>query len=56
MGSWFAYIDQMVPVNNRLQVINFVSHILEFGVRSLNLIAIKLTGPTIIRFMSYCSM
>jgi hypothetical protein len=52
----FAFIDQMVPVNNWLQVIDLVIHIHEFGVGSLNLIAIKLTGPTITRFMSYHSM
>jgi hypothetical protein len=52
----FAFIDQMVPVNNRLQVIDLVIHILEFSVGSLNLIAIKLTGPTITRFMLYRSM
>jgi hypothetical protein len=43
----FAFIDQMVPVNNLLQVIDLVIHIHESGVRSLNLIAIKPTGPPI---------
>jgi hypothetical protein len=43
----FAFIDQMVPVNNLLQVIDLVIHIHESVVRSLNLIAIKLTGPPI---------
>jgi hypothetical protein len=43
----FAFIDQMVLVNNWLQVIDLVIHIHKFGVRSLNLIAIKLTGPLI---------
>jgi hypothetical protein len=38
----FAFIDQMVPVNNWLQVIDLVIHIHEFGVRSLNLIAITI--------------
>jgi hypothetical protein len=38
----FAFIDQMVPVNNLLQVIDLVIHIHEFGVRSLNLIAITI--------------
>jgi hypothetical protein len=51
-----AFIDQMVPANDWLQVIDLVIHIHEFGVGSLNLIAIMLTGPTITRFMSYCSM
>jgi hypothetical protein len=45
----FAFIDQMVLVNNWLQVIDLVIHIDEFGVRSLNLMAIKLTGPPIIQ-------
>jgi hypothetical protein len=43
----FAFIDQMVLVNNWLQVIDLVIHIHEFGVQSLNLISIKLTGPPI---------
>jgi hypothetical protein len=38
----FAFIDQMVPVKNLLQVIDLVIHIHEFGVRSLNLIAITI--------------
>jgi hypothetical protein len=38
----FAFIDQMVPVNNWPQVIDLVIHIHEFGVRSLNLIAITI--------------
>jgi hypothetical protein len=38
----FAFTDQMVPVNNLLQVIDLVIHIHEFGVRSLNLIAITI--------------
>jgi hypothetical protein len=37
----------MVLVNNWLQVIDLVIHIHEFGVWSLNLISIKLTGPLI---------
>jgi hypothetical protein len=48
--SWnlcFAFIDQMVLVNNWLQVIDLVIHIHEFHVRSLNLIAMKPTGPPI---------
>jgi hypothetical protein len=45
----FPFIDQMVLVNNWLQVIDLVIHIHEFGVRSLNLMAIKLTGPPIIQ-------
>jgi hypothetical protein len=39
----------MVLVNNWLQVIDLVIHIHEFFVRSLNLMAIKLTGPLIIQ-------
>jgi hypothetical protein len=38
----FAFIDQMVPVNNLPQVIDLVIHIHEFGVRLLNLIAITI--------------
>jgi hypothetical protein len=38
----FAFIDQMVLVNNLLQVIDLVIHIHEFGVWSLNLIAITI--------------
>jgi hypothetical protein len=37
----------MVLVNNWLQVIDLVIHINELGARSLNLIAIKPTGPPI---------
>ena len=42
MGSFFAFIDQMVPVNSLLQVIDLVIHIHEFGVQSLYLIAITM--------------
>jgi hypothetical protein len=43
----FAFIDQMVLVNNWLQVIDLVIQIHKLDARSLNLIAIKPTGPPI---------
>jgi hypothetical protein len=45
MRSGFAFVGQIVLVNNWLQVIDLVLHIYKFDVRSHNLMAIKPTGP-----------